>query len=305
MEVKEWTYEEMPEFTEEVEGSHLIPTTGDEIGVNYIHDVEYAEINGVKLHLQILFPFSRNEPEMICPCLVYVQGSAWFPQYVYADVANAAALVRRGFVVAIVEYRHSGIASFPAQIMDARNAVRFLRLHAAEFHLDPEKIVMSGNSSGGHTAVFAGMSQDEETDNLYPGVSADVKGIIDYYGSCSVMKEDSNPIQVLHCQADSPEGMVMGHVDLRNRPDLKRKLSAECNITEETVIPPVLIFHGTKDRTVNCEGSVILYRQLKKCGKDVRLYLLKGADHGGAEFWAEPVLDVVEEFMGYCLGKEE
>ncbi len=303
MEVKEWTYEEIPEFTEEVEGAKLLLTTGDEMGVRYLHDVEYAEMDGVKLRLQILQPFTRNQQEMVCPCVVYVQGSAWFQQYVYGDVGSAARLAQRGYVVAIVEYRHSEIASFPAQIMDARNAVRFMRAHAEEYHVDPENIVIAGNSSGGHTAMFAGMIHDDEENNLYPGVTAEVKGIVNYYGSCSVMNEDSNPTTVLHCQPDSPEGMVMGHVDLRDRPDLKRKLSVECNITEETVIPPVLIFHGTKDRIVNCEGSVILYRQLKKCGKDVQLYLVKGADHGGAEFWTEQVLDIVDGFLKSCFKK--
>ena len=66
-------------------------------------------------------------------------------------------------------------------------------------------------------------------------------------------------------------------------------------------VPPTLILHGTKDRTVNCEGSVILYRQMKKCGKDVQLYFLKGADHGGAEFWTEEVLDIVDVFLKKCF----
>ncbi|MDE6890472.1 MAG: alpha/beta hydrolase, partial [Lachnospiraceae bacterium] len=69
MEVKEWTYEEFPEFTEEVEGARTISTTGDEMGVTYIPNVEYADIDGVKLHLQILLPFTRNQPEMVCPCV--------------------------------------------------------------------------------------------------------------------------------------------------------------------------------------------------------------------------------------------
>lgn len=83
MEVKEWTYEEIPEFTEEIEGVQVIQTTGDEMGVSYIHNVEYAEIDSVRLHLQILLPFSRNNPEMVCPCIVFVQGSAWLPQDVF------------------------------------------------------------------------------------------------------------------------------------------------------------------------------------------------------------------------------
>lgn len=303
MQVKEWTYEEMPEFTEEVEGAHIIPTTGDEMSAAYVPDVEYAEIGGTKLHLQILLPFSRNNPEMVCPCVVYVKGSAWFPQNVYAMLGSVSRLASRGYVVAVVEYRHSGIAAFPAQIMDARNAVRFLRTHAAEYHVDPENIVIAGDSSGGHTAMFAGMIHDDVENNLFPGVSAEVKGIVNYYGSCSFIKEDSNPSQLQHCEPDSPEGLVMGHVDLRDNMELKRKLSVECNITEETVIPPTLIFHGTKDRTVNCEGSAILYRQMKKCGKDVQLYFIKGGDHGGAEFWTDQVLDVVDGFLKRCFGK--
>ena len=86
MEVKEWTYEEIPEFTEEVEGAHTILTTGNEMGVTYIHNVEYAEIDGMKLHLQILLPFSRNDQEMVCPCVVFVQGSAWMQQDVFAQI---------------------------------------------------------------------------------------------------------------------------------------------------------------------------------------------------------------------------
>lgn len=300
MEVKEWSYEEIPEFVEEVEGAHIISTTGDEIGVIYIPDVEYAEINGVKLHLQMLLPVTRNQPEFICPCVVFVQGSAWMPQDVYAQIPQISRLAERGYVVAVVEYRHSGIASFPAQIMDTKNAIRFLRVNAEKYHINPEQIVVSGDSSGGHTAMFVGMLHDEE-DSLFPGVSADVKGIVNFYGSTSVMAEDSNPIQVLHCQPDSPEGRVMGHVDLRNNVELKRKLSVECNITLDTIIPPTIIFHGTKDRLVNCEGSVILYRQMKKCGKDVQLYFVKGGDHGGPEFWTVEIINIIDGFIKSCI----
>lgn len=301
MEVKEWTYEEFPEFIEEVENARIINTTGDEMGVTYIPNVEYVELDGVKLHLQILLPGTRNEPEMNCPCVVFVQGSAWMPQDVYAQLPRVAKLAERGYVTAVVQYRHSGIAPFPAQIMDTKNAIRYLRANAAKYHINPEQIIVSGDSSGGHTAMFAGIMHDDTSGTLYPGISAQVKGIVNYYGSTSVMAEDSNPTQLLHCQPDSPEGMVMGHVDLRGNMELKRKLSVECNITPETDIAPTIILHGTKDRIVNCEGSVILYRQMKKCGKDVKLYLIKGADHGGPEFWSPEVVDIVDSFIQSCI----
>ncbi|WP_231510689.1 hypothetical protein [Lactobacillus delbrueckii] len=65
-------------------------------------------------------------------------------------------------------------------------------------------------------------------------LTAKVSGVVDFYGSVSVMREDSNPTTINHLQADSPEGMEMGHVDLRENSDLRRKLSVECNISKDT-----------------------------------------------------------------------
>ena len=310
MEVKQWTYADFPEFTEIHEGAGVIETTGDEVGVNYFHDIEYAEADGHKLHLQILIPASRNDgflpfaekQPFARPCFVFVQGSAWMQQYVYAKVAQVAKLAQKGYVCAIVEYRHSGIASFPAQAVDARNAVRFLRKNAARFGIDPARMILAGDSSGGHTAMWGAMLQDDHTDdNLYPGVSARVCGIVNYYGSTSVMAPDSNPQTVNHCLPDSPEGMVMGRQDLLAHPELARALSVECNIDAQTDLPPVLIFHGTKDRTVNCTGSAILYERLKETGHEVSFYLVKGADHGGPEFWTDQVIDLVDHFCRKCF----
>ena len=311
MEVRRYTYEEFPEFNETIENVKVIETTGDEIQVHYLHNVEYAEVNGTKLHLQILIPASRKtgfvpfaetQPFSL-PCFVFVQGSGWMPQYVFANLTNIAKLARRGYVCAIVEYRHSGIAYFPAQACDALNAVRFLRKNAARYAIDPERMILAGDSSGGHTAVWGGLLHNDESEqNLFPGVSAEVKGIVNYYGSVSVMAPDSNPQTVNHCLPDSPEGRVMGNRNLlEDDMKLAKVLSAECNIDENTKIAPMLIFHGTKDRTVNCTGSVKLYERLKETGHDATLYLVKGADHGGPEFWKEEILDIVEDFMKKCF----
>jgi acetyl esterase/lipase len=302
VEHREWTYEEFPEFAEEVEGAVVLETTGEETGVHYIHNVEYANVDGVPLHLQILQPFSRNQQEMVLPCVVFVQGSAWMEQNVFAQLPMISDLAGRGYVVAIVEYRHSGIAPCPAQAIDACNAVRFLRKNAGEYHIDPQNMIISGDSSGGHTAMFAGiLHNDDSADNLFPGVSAEVKGIINYYGSVSVMRWDGNPTTLNHHLPDSPEGMEMGGVNLRENPELCKKLSVECNISEDTEIAPTLIFHGTKDRTVNTYNSVDLYRKMKKSGKDVTLYLVRGGDHGGAEFWTPEILDIVDGFIKRCF----
>lgn len=300
MEVKDWSYEEFPEFTEEIAGVQRISSTGDEIGTYCLPMKEYANIDGKALHIQIIKPMARNlkAPKKGYPCIVYIQGSAWMEQNHLAKIGMLARVSERGYIVTIIEYRHSGIAAFPAQAIDARNAIRYMKKNAEKYNVDVDNIFVVGDSSGGHTAFFSQIiKDDDENTNLYPGISADVNGIVSLYGSCSVMLDDGMPTTLNHHMPDSPEGMEMGGVDLRNNMKLRQKLSVECNINEDTELPPVLMFHGTKDRVINTRVSVLVYQRLKELGKEVCLYLIEGADHGGAEFWTKETIDIMEIFL--------
>lgn len=306
MEVKEWTYADFPEYEGCPEGAQRIATTGDELDMHYMHDVEYAVVDGIHLHLQIVKPTTRNEPMKTYPCVVYVQGSAWMEQDVYLEIASVSELAKRGYVLAVVQYRHSRQAHFPAQIQDMKNAVRFMKLNAGRFGINPEQIILAGCSSGGHTAMFNSIIKDYDIDDRnmfpFPGINAEVKGIIDYYGAVSLLMEDGNPTTVNHKLPWSPEGMLM-NANLRERKDLAEKATVVTHITPELDMPPVCIFHGTKDLVVNTKQSVELYEKLKECGKDARLYLIEGASHGGGEFWTREAVDKADEFIKYCLSK--
>lgn len=111
------------------------------------------------------------------------------------------------------------------------------------------------------------------------------------------MLDDGMPSTINHHLQESPEGKQMGGVNLRVYPELCRKLSVECNIDEDTELSPVLMFHGTKDRTINPRVSVEVFNRLKQCGKEVKLYFLEGADHGGSEFWIEEMQQIIIQFM--------
>ena len=116
IEPSNYTYETMPDYEDAVDGAVEIPVTGEEIEIRYAHEVVYDEAHN--LHLEIFTPFQMAHPERTWPCLTFIQGSAWMKQYVYQKVGMIARLAQRGYVVAIVEYRHSGIAHFPAQIIE-------------------------------------------------------------------------------------------------------------------------------------------------------------------------------------------
>ena len=94
----------------------------------------------------------------------------------------------------------------------------------------------------------------------------------------------------------------MGCVDLNENPDLMHKLTVASNITPETEIAPMLLIHGTADKVVNCRCSVNLYRKLRECGKDAVLFLMKGSDHGGPEFYAPRILNIVHDFALQVFG---
>lgn len=306
MELKAWTYDEIPAFEDEVPGATWLTTTGDEPGVRYIPNIEYQNVGGVSRVLQILIPTSRNFPapkqgrdaSRAYPCIVYVQGSAWMTQDVYGNLPCIARLASMGYVVAIVQYRESGVGVFPDPVRDARNAIRFMRMHADEYAVDPTRMAVMGDSSGGHTAVYAGILHDDDSEyNLFPGVSAEVRCIVNYYGSTDFTFEDANPSTPNHNTRTSPEGMIMGRVNLNRDRAAREFLTVKTNIDAQTKIAPVLILHGTKDRIVNTKCSVYLFQRLQETGHESQLFLLRGADHGGPEFWTPEVLNIVDDFV--------
>lgn len=317
MEVRDWSYEEFPEYTDIPEGADRIEVTGDEPGTFYVPDVEYAVVDGIPLHLQILLPLTRNNPEKKYPAIVYVQGSGWMEQDCYHNVGRIANLAERGYVVAIVQYRHSGQAGFPAQIQDARNAVRFVRKNAEKLRVIPDEIFLAGSSSGGHTAVMAAIPGAEDcTDtgfsvsgtervffdrNVYQGVSAEVLGVLDYYGCVSLMMPDGFPTMTDRGEPGSMDTMFLSHIAAQDREGLEARASAVTYLTPELELPPFFILHGTKDRVVNTKQSIELYEKLLSCGKQAELHLLGGADHGGPEYWIPEVCDLADAFCRRVL----
>lgn len=297
IEVKNYTYETMIEYDEYVEGAKEIIMTGDEIGVEYIPDVIYDEKNQLKL--QILQPSTFNDRNKKYPCIVHVQGSAWMKQNVYMKVASLGKLAEKGYVCAIVEYRHSGIAHFPAQIIDAKNAIRFLKQNADQYHIDKDAFIISGDSSGGHTSAMVGMTcHTNLLDDPINDENCKVKGIINLYGAVDPTLPYGFPTTLNHQLPDSPEGKLMGY---NIRENLEKAKIASCKEYAYFDFPPMLIMHGTKDKTVFAQESVDLYNALKANNKDVELYLVKNSDHGGAAFWKDEVIGIYHQFIKKCL----
>ena len=188
---------------------------------------------------------------------------------------------------------------FRRKSIDAKNAIRFLREHASDYHIDSENIILMGDSSGGHTALLAGMTAvTGQLDEPINARSAAVKGIIDIYGVVEVTLENGFPHSAHLPKEERPENRLIGFAIEDNREAAK-----VANVTTylDGNYPPILILHGTKDRKVVCQHSVILYQALQAKNHPVEAYLIEKSDHGGAAFWTDEALAIYDRFVQNCI----
>jgi acetyl esterase/lipase len=128
------------------------------------------------------------------PAIVVIHGGGWVEgdKSSFATTktpGNILDYAKLGFVAVTINYRLSGQAPFPAAIDDCRCAVRWLRAHAAEYHVDPSRIGAWGNSAGGHLALLLGMMPPQAPDKQepYADQSSQVQAVV----------SDSGPIDLL------------------------------------------------------------------------------------------------------------
>jgi acetyl esterase/lipase len=131
-------------------------------------------------------------------------------------------VAERGYVVAFVEYRPSSVAGFPAQVRDVRTALRYLAAHAADFHIAPGPIALWGDSSGAHTAVLTALTSDDPyfSDEPIDAPAPEIYAVVDYYGPSDISRMNEEPSVQDHRAADSPEGLLIGGVDVLDNPEL-------------------------------------------------------------------------------------
>lgn len=288
--------EQFPKSDVKSDGMITLNINCDNRSMEYIPDIEYINRDGISLYIQLILPSDRSQST---PLVIYVPGSAFYWQNVKGVIPSASLLANRGVAVAMVQYRGSEVAAFPAQMMDTKAAVRFMKINAHKYGLNPENVYLMGDSSGGHTVLMAGLTAGIERfeEDLYSEVSSGVKGIVDLYGPTDITKMNDELSTQNHSEPDSPEGCLIGRLNVLAHPELTEPTVVMNYIDSTREIPPVLIFHGTNDELVPFGQSCMLYDKLVQCKKQAAFYAIDNAHHGGREFWSNQVLDIIEEFI--------
>jgi acetyl esterase/lipase len=228
------------------------------------------------LSLSLMYPeYVRGKKEVL-PLIIWfcggafteVDGNIWLPELVW--------FAKQGFIVASVEYSVTPVTVFPEQIEDAKLAIRFLKAHSNEYHIDPNKVVVMGESAGGYITSICGVTgKSREYDKGgYENYSSEIQAAVPWYAPAkmsSMSREHKGFIDVVPL------------------------------ITKDT--PPFLILHGNKDNLVPLEQSEILYDGLQKAGIDSDFIVVNDATHGDPLFCQDEVRKIIITFIKDKLKK--
>ncbi|MFW5771938.1 MAG: alpha/beta hydrolase fold domain-containing protein [Phototrophicaceae bacterium] len=245
-------------------------------GVRIVRDRVYAETPTRPLMLDLALP--DPPPDGRLPTVLFLHGGGWYTGDKDPTVNHF--LAARGYATASAQYRFSREARFPASIHDVKAAVRWLRLNADAYHIDPDRIGVWGHSAGGHMAAFlgtsAGLAAYEGAAN--PGADASVQAVMTVSAITWLLDGKPRP-------ADSPTGRLLG-APPADVPDLARTFSPVTHIRPGQDLPPFLILHGSADRVVWPRHAEFLYDALNRAGADVTYIPVSGGDHLLTGQWA-------------------
>lgn len=261
-----------------------------------IPDVVFSTAQGIELKMQIIKPWVEENLEVKpnYPLIVFVQGSAWTFPDVYAEIPQLSKFARAGYVVATVTHRNCLEGHpFPAFLQDVKTGIRFLRKHAKEYQIDPNRVGIWGTSSGGNTALLVGLTGDDvryETEE-HKGYSDCVNMVVDCFGPTKMVQELQNPDEISN---DIFKGLL-GENTKENWKKLC-EMDPINQIQEEKDYPPFLLLHGNQDELVDYSQSVQMYHKLLDYGVDASMICVEGAPHEGS-FWSRELLDLMKEFI--------
>lgn len=267
-----------------------------ETGVEVTKDLAYAPAQppGTQGHLLDLYVPRSARP---VPLVIFSSGSGWLADSGRRGADTVAAQLNpRGFAVAGVAIRSSGQAQFPAQLYDIKGAIRWLRANAKTYNLDPHRVAIMGDSSGGWTTAMAAVTGDRpelEGDVGPRGPSSAVQAAVPFYPPTDFLQMDAHMpddcrvfnsafgLTDCHSDARSPESLLLG-CTITACPG---KVAAANPLTYigKRHTPPFLIFHGEQDPFVPYHQSRLLYDALASAGEEARLISFPRAGHGPLE----------------------
>jgi acetyl esterase/lipase len=254
------------------------PTTSEDFAeqfsVNYrvVPNVTYLTMGGVDLKLDV---YQRRNVTTPQPTLIYMHGGFWVAGNKEAAITSLLPFLEMGWNVVNVEYRLGAVAPAPAALEDSLCALRYIAAPAQTmaYNIDPAKLVVMGESAGGHLALSLGMIPDSANLDLECAANTPlpkVAAVINWFGIYDVPDVIDG--------ANRQPAAVRWFGSLPNRMEIAKRVSPMTYV--RAGLPPMLTIHGDADRTVPYPQAVRLKADLDRLNVPNQLITIPGGGHG-------------------------
>jgi acetyl esterase len=229
-------------------------------------DIEYANVGGVSLRLDAFVPDGSGP----FPAVILVHGGGWNTGDKSGGRTKAYIapmddpLSRAGFAWFEINYRLAPKYLYPACIDDLESAIRWVKAHAAEYHVDPDRIAISGESAGGHMVDLAAARADKSTQ---------VAVVVSFYGVYDM---------VAQAKKEGPGGNAWKLFGFTQLDDKATRIlwDASAGAHLNPGMPPFLLVHGDADPKVDIQKDVEFRAKLLALGVPCDLLTIHGGGHG-------------------------
>jgi len=287
-------------------GSAVESNTENAIEKREYRDVVYDTLSEVQ-KFDLYLPETGEGP---FPFVMFIHGGGWFSGDKTDGQERAWVTLReQGYAVASINYRLSGEAPHPAGIIDCKTALRYLKAHADEYHIDAERVTVSGDSSGGHYALMvaltAGNPDFEDLTRGNPEQASDVACAVVWYPATD-LAETMRTVwdgEYTGFGADFAWSNIERYAGKKIEDvndDVLVSASPVQYVAED--MPPVLLQHGNADTICPIDQSRRIYqRMIETAGEDrAEFDILDGAEHGDADFETVENMERIVQFLKQC-----
>lgn len=251
-----------------------------------IEDVVYGQKEGMGLTLDVLKP----EKDANGLGIVLISSGSWKSDKsnIAEEVAEfrkdhwAMGLLHGGYTCFVVRHGSGPRFFVPEMVEDVRRSVRFVRMHASDYGIDPNRIGITSGSSGGHLALMVGLTGDDgKPDSKDPveRVSCRVQSIVAWFPPTDLINfGEVDGYKSIEFLRPGFFERIFGKVT--DLPEQLKAISPIYQVTPDD--PPLLLIHGDKDTTVPVQQSEIMKAKYEETGLKVKLIVQPG---GGHTYW--------------------
>jgi acetyl esterase/lipase len=256
-------------------------------------DVIYGHKAGMALTFDVIHPKDPNGAGVL-----FMMSGAWISGWVPPEgfvsekapkgMKHFRELVDHGYTLFIVRHGSSPQFKVPEAVADVQRAVRYIRLDAKDFGVDPDRIGVCGGSAGGHLSLMLGTASDEgkkDAEDKIERGSDRVAAVVAYFP----------PVDLRQWVGDKRFPAL--HFDEK----LAESVSPILFVTKDD--PPTLLIHGDKDDLVKLDNSERILEAFKKEGVPCELIVIPGAGHGFAGEQGQQASDALIKWFDKYLAK--